>query len=334
MNTTTAPRNVPLVTLAPDTSAMATSLNLMNDSLFKADVLFASTRYLPHLYEKFKRLNTVVITEQQQLAEHCARVVINVESNIPLLRACNLQLNSNKDPEENAELQAERSHLLKASLSLVSAEGHQLNKALSLMTANHDRQQTQKFQQSLSNDAVGATANNAVMAAELVRLTEERRVLSGAIAAIESKGLAGIAKDTVITAQSVMALGMQPPEMALITLALEHMKATIEQGAEGINLIAMFKRRDGLRLRFDTLTATLTEAEKSRLELLQRIELIGHFHAMDEQCAVYAEHYRKIVKTLENFTALNDAPASDDQQRSTRLIDSGLQLVAYLTLIR
>ncbi|MCF5030718.1 chemotaxis protein, partial [Pseudomonas syringae] len=48
---------------APDRAAMTRSLQLMRNSLVKADLLFAKTQYLPNLYEKLTRLNILAVTE-------------------------------------------------------------------------------------------------------------------------------------------------------------------------------------------------------------------------------------------------------------------------------
>ncbi|POY78797.1 hypothetical protein BKM09_007785 [Pseudomonas amygdali pv. morsprunorum] len=97
------------------------------------------------------------------------------------------------------------------------------------MAQGIDRQQIAEFGQSLQGDMANAGTRLDVLHTTLARLNEERQVLSTAIDALESKGATSIAKDTLINADKVLSLGMQPPELAVIMLALEQMKATLDK---------------------------------------------------------------------------------------------------------
>ncbi|MBI6856042.1 alpha-xenorhabdolysin family binary toxin subunit B [Pseudomonas cichorii] len=324
----------PLNIQTPDLALMSTSLNIMNNNLVTADVLYSKTLYLNNLYERFKRINKTIMVERQRLGESSARLRIEIESRTVILREYEQELNAAKDQADISEIQEERAHILTSSITMIGTEANRLANVLSEMKEAFDRQQTLDFQKGLEKDVIQKTGRIEATTNQLATIQEERRVLSEAIDAIESKGFETIAKDTLLTAEKVIALGLQPPQIAVVTLAIEQMKATLEYGAEGLNFIALIKRRDSLRERIEKLFEELAQREQEKLALAQRIELIECFHTMDDQRSVYVEQYQKIVQTVESFVALNKALAADDEERSARFIRSGLQLTSYLQPIR
>ncbi|RMQ40105.1 hypothetical protein ALQ04_03633 [Pseudomonas cichorii] len=334
MTTTITPLDNSLNIKAPDVQVMSSNLGSMNSTLVTADVLYAKTLYLPNLYARFKRINNTMVIEHQRLGGACMRLMRDIESRIELLRKYDQELIETNDQTDVDDIQTERAYTLKNAMSMASAEALKLANALSAMKEAANRQQTLEFKKSLEQDVIRATAGLDETRTRLAGLQEERRVLSEAIDAIESKGFANIARDTLLTAEKIIALGLQPPQIAVITLAIEQMKATLEQGAEGINFIGLLKRRDSLRERIDKLFEQLSQREKEKQALAQRIELIECFHAMDDQRTLYVEQYQKVAQAVDSFIAINQAVAADDKQRSARFVSAGLQMVSYLQPIR
>ncbi|MBX8492377.1 alpha-xenorhabdolysin family binary toxin subunit B [Pseudomonas lijiangensis] len=334
MNNTISAIDTPLNIKTPDLQAMSNSQNALSSKLVTADILYSKTAYLPNIYQRFKRINNAVIIERQRLGGACMKLRIDIESRIAQLRKYDQELAETKDQDDLNDIQEERVYTLKNATATASAEAVKLANALNEMKEAFSRQQTQEFQTSLEQDVLKATTGINETNTLLASLQEERRVLTEAIDAIESKGFASIAKDTLLTAEKVIALGVQPPQIAVITLAIEQMKATLEYGAEGINFIAMTKRRDSMRERIDKLFEKVNQKEKEKLALTQRIELIACFHAMDDQRTLYVEQYQKIAQTLDSFLAINQAVALDEKEFSRRFINTGLQLASYLQPIR
>ncbi|MCV4342687.1 alpha-xenorhabdolysin family binary toxin subunit B [Pseudomonas capsici] len=318
----------------PDLPVMSSSLENMRKNLVRADVLYAKTLYLPNLYTRVQRLTGAMFVEQQRLGESCMRLKIDIESRIKRLRNYDRELGSITDQDEIKDIQDERKSALSDAATTADNELTRQVHALIDLKESVNRQQTEEFQESLEQDVVKATARIEDSNARIAVIQEERRVLTEAIDAIESKGFANIAKDTLLTGEKILALGMQPPQIAVITLAIEQMKATLEYGGEGINFIALLKRRDALRERMDKLYEQLAQTEKGKLALTQRIELITCFHAMDDHRNLYVEQYQKVSQTIESFIALNQTVAPDDKERSARFISSGLQMISYLQPIR
>ncbi|MCV4285318.1 alpha-xenorhabdolysin family binary toxin subunit B [Pseudomonas capsici] len=334
MNNNITPLTPDLNVQTPDLSIMSTSLSTLNNHMVTASVLYSKTLYLSHLYERFKRLNQLIVVERQRLGESCARLRIDIESRTVTLREYDQELSDTKKTDDIREIQKERAQTLMNAINLASTEADRLANALSEMKETINRSQTLEFQKNLERDLTQNSSGIDGTHTRLAALKEERRVLSDAIDAIESKGFASIARDTLLTAEKVIALGLQPPQIAVVSLAIEQMKATLEYGAEGISFIALIKRRDSLRERIERQFEQLAQREKEKLALVQRIELIGCLHTVDDQRAIYTEQYQKIVQTIESFVAINKAIASDDKERSTRFISSGLQLTSYLQVIR
>ncbi|MBX8496044.1 alpha-xenorhabdolysin family binary toxin subunit B [Pseudomonas cichorii] len=334
MTTSISAIDTPLNIKTPDLLAMSASQNALSSKLVIADVLYSKTAYLPNIYQRFKRINNAVIVERQRLGGACMKLKIDIESRIAQLRKYDQELAETKDQDDLNDIQAERAYTLKNAMTVASTEAVKQANALNEMKEASGRQQTQEFQTSLEQDVLKATTGINDTNTLLASLQEERRVLTEAIDAIESKGFASIAKDTLLTAEKVIALGVQPPQIAVITLAIEQMKATLEYGAEGINFISMIKRRDSMRERIDKLFEKVTQKEKDKQALTQRIELITCFHAMDDQRTLYVEQYQKIAQTIDSFLAINQAAALDEKELSRRFINTGLQLASYLQPIR
>jgi predicted nucleic acid-binding Zn-ribbon protein len=334
MNTQVTSLDTPLAVQIPDVVSMSNNQGAMMRSLSTAEVLFSKTRYLPNLHDRYKRLNGIVSTERQRLRGACAKMAIDIEFSIGKLREYDQESRETTEQDHLDELQAARQRTLSGNLTALNGEAIKLQDTLRKLNQSIDRNATEDFRKSLQQDIASVTVRLDAAKTQLTSLTEARRVASEAIAALESKGFAEIAKDTLLTAEKVIALGLQPPQIAVITLAVEQLKETLEFATASINYLGLVKQRDSLRGRIDALNEQLLPLEKEKLDLSQRLELIACFHAMDDQRSAYAQQYQKIVQTVDSFVALNTSATTEDQQATRRFISSGLQMVSYLQLIR
>ncbi|MEB0094562.1 alpha-xenorhabdolysin family binary toxin subunit B, partial [Pseudomonas sp. CCI4.2] len=69
---------------------------------------------------------------------------------------------------------------------------------------------------------------------DILQLTEardvfsaQRKVFTNALATLEAVGLMSFGEDAILTAEKIAGMGMQPPIMALVQMALDQMKKTL-----------------------------------------------------------------------------------------------------------
>lgn len=334
MTNTITPIDVPFNVYPVDLTIMKSSLEAMGIEQVKADDLYSKTSYLPALYAKFDTLTAALKREKQRLREYSARMCINIQSAVEELRTCTRELGEDSIPDDLANAGVICTRLQTNALKTTRAEVIKLQQALTVMSVDLNRTQTQAFQATLEQDIAKVGVLITDTKAQLEKLDAERQVLTDAIDALESPGLAGIAKDTALTAQKLLELGVLPPQIEIIKLAIDQMTATVETAVAGFNFLALIEQRNVLRTRINTLREGMAAKGREVLELSQRVELIGCFHALEGHRAIYVEQYSAVEKTVAGFIALNGAVATDDSQRDQRFISSGLRLVDYLQPLR
>ena len=330
MNSNITPIDTTLNAKPVDISVMRHSLDAMRNEQVKADVAYMKTAYLPDTYEKFKRLNLTLGLEHQRLGEYSTRLIIDISATIDELRVWNAKLNTPGNPDELEDAKLSLTRIFAKMLKTASAEARKLHSGRDAIGEIFDGRQAQDFLTSLEVDIARLAVSRSEQDAQLVILDGKRTVLSEAIDALESTGFATVAKETLLTGEKILALGLQPPQIALITLAIEQLKATVDGAVVGFNFLSLVKQRDTLRIRINKLNQEKVETGREQLSLTQRTQLIGHFNSMREFRSNYLQQYKNVLQTVENFISCNQLPGADEGERSRRFVSSGLQLIGYL----
>jgi uncharacterized protein with beta-barrel porin domain len=332
-NKMTTPNNV--VTLGahanfavPDMQQMTGAVRAIGDLCANADVLFLKVSYLPNLHSKFKRLTGDVYDSSSQARESSQKLVHQLMAALKTVRA-----NEAAPAPLTDERTAESIEMIVDTLDIVKLEGEKLEARLSAISWPLERKSTDSFIVGLMDDITRITQNIDKTTATVDTLNEQRKVLTEGIDALETKDIAAFGKDSILTAEKVLALGMAPPQVEVIKLALEQMKKLVEVAGQGITFFNLVKERDALVNRINRTrdTGVLKTNEKRLYE--QRIEFINALYSIDDQRVLYVDEARKINQSTQRFIDTQSAHFASTEERVAAFIEDAVAFSNYLNMI-
>jgi hypothetical protein len=251
------------------------------------------------------------------------------------LRALGNEYTECNDPEEQKDILEEIQTTISRTISsTVFDEAKKLKISLSDMNGGFDRSATTEYQAGFKLDLERLAPELEKINAQREVLSDERKVLTDAIGALEISGIAEAAKDAILTAEKLAELGLQPPQMALVQLALDQLKKQIDNAKATFNYLSLVAARDSLRKNIDALAAKITETKKKTYDIAERTKLIEAIHIIDDNRVMLAGEFKHVVMSVELFLTLHDMPADDDDAFILRLINYSIQLSDYLGKIR
>ncbi|WP_443691844.1 alpha-xenorhabdolysin family binary toxin subunit B [Pseudomonas sp.] len=313
---------------APDMQQLTGAVRAIRDLSANTDVQFLKVSYLPNLHDKFKRLTGDVYDSNSQVRESSQKLMHQLMAALKTVR-----LNETAPAPLTDERTAESIEMISDTLDVVKLEGGKLEARLSAVSWPLDRQSTDSFIAGLTDDITRITQDIDQATTTVDRLNEQRKVLTAGIDALETKDITAFGKDSILTAEKVLALGVTPPEVELIKLALEQMKKLVEEIGKGITFFPLVKERDALVSKINRTrdTDALKNNEKRLME--QRIEFINTLYSIDDQRVLYVNEARKINLSTQRFIDTQSAHSASTEERVAVFIEGAVAFSDYLNVI-
>jgi len=318
---------------APNLDIMTSSINAMLQASASADVAYNKTAYLPDLYAKTCKWFGDATLSRAALGKACRAISINFELSIIQFGLWNDQLAESTDPTDLEDVYAELKKTHASALGVTNTEAKNLAAALNNIDQPFDSVQTKLYLVGLDKDTAQFVADIDKLKKDQGVLTDQRKVMTDAIEALESTGLIDTAQDVLLTAEKIAGMGLKPPEVALIELALEQMKKTLENAKAALNYLSLIAARDKIREQIEAKASALASLEKSNSLVTQRVVLINAIHELDEQQKILTTEFKKVVTSVSVFLALNKDDLKDEKDGTVEFVSNASKLMDYLTPI-
>lgn len=331
--TTTTDNNESMNLDAPDLKVMDDSIKAMHQASASADVAFNTTKYLPDLYAITVKWVGNATSSRAALGKTCRAIGIRLELSIRELKMFNAQLAEISEPEELEDMYDEVKKSHAGALDAINTEAKALALALSNINQTFDSSQTKLFLQALGKDADKVVADIENLESAKAKLDEQRAVLTAGIDALESKGIIDTAQDVILTTEKVAAMGLQPPEAALIELALEQMKKTLENAKAAMNFLSLISARDVVVDHINVKSAAIASLKLEKSLIAQRVTFINAAHELDAQQRIFATEVKKVITSINSFLALNKYDLKNVEDDTVQFINDASALTNYLKLI-
>ncbi|MEB0040380.1 MULTISPECIES: alpha-xenorhabdolysin family binary toxin subunit B [unclassified Pseudomonas] len=318
----------------PQLEVMNGSTEQMRDARAIAEVAALNTNYLPSLLAKSRGWCEVVIGSRSTLENSCQAIAIELDLAVSRVRSYQEELAQMDDEEDQEDAVSGGNARLARAIKATGEEASKLESALSNMSDHFDPAKTKAYWLEFAS-------GNEQLIADIQQLTEardvfsaQRKVITNAMATLEAVGLMSIGEDAILTAEKIAGMGMQPPKMALVQMALDQMKKTLADAQAAFSYLSMVAERDGLRKKIDAKSDAITVLEKSNLLVIERMKFLTAVHTMDEQRKLYRAEFKKVVSSVNLFLTINAAATMEDADASLQFINNASQLVSYLSAIR
>ncbi|MEA9996989.1 alpha-xenorhabdolysin family binary toxin subunit B [Pseudomonas sp. 10B1] len=319
--------------IEPNVNVMSSSLAEMQNNMAVAQVAFNKVSYLPNLISTFSTWVDAALTGRQILKESSQRMAVEFHLTVPKLRQLNDEYRQCDDPDEQVDILDEVNKSLTNTVDKTLEEAKKLNKCLANISGSFDPSATTSYLDGFETQSQSLKAEIEHLKAQESDWSQQRTVLTEAIAVIELQGVATGAQEAILTTEKIAELGVQPPEMALIQLAVDQLKKSIDNAKATFSFLDLVAERDRLRTRIDTCSSHIASRDAEIGRIVERIKLIKAIHIINEHRNIFATEFDKIVNSVYLFLELNNVPEQHDDVRSLTLINYAIQLEKYLNPI-
>jgi hypothetical protein len=303
--------------LTPDMNVINVSLDAMLAQSASAQLAFEATGYLPTVYEKASPLRTSIVTVHLKVDEQLYTLGTLTDTALRKLNECRAEITEDMVEEERSlNLYAREQTIITFKKGFSTAAKALQDQYKTISGVTFDPALTTTYKEKLLDELPSLNAQITAIDKNLRTLDDSRTIINDAMALLEKKNVADVARDTLLTVESLSALGLAAPEVELIKLAMEHMRKTLEHISEAINYQTMYDERAKL---IDTIQREKSKKEARVAEVntvTHKTILLTSIHELFASFFCARAEYAKIdqsVNAFVNYLALSDEADFEDQ---------------------
>lgn len=303
-----------------------------SDATIEVKRLFIQTQYLPALHSRVSALDKAMRNADFKLRETAQSLDTVLGIQVGTLRE--LQNEFQGAPESDKEEIIEDIVLrVQTIMDTVGKKELTLHNLIPAMASPIDRAATGKYITQLEADQARLPAEVLEIKERQEALEAKRKALTDAMALIEAKGFTELAKDTALTAQELVKMGMTPPQLIAVEAAIGLAQQVLERAESLINYLGMVEARNTLRKQIDDLiNSTYAKTSELRLVTLKK-ELIRECHNFDDQRAQYIAEFAKCVTAKRAFLTTHANVKGGDQDAVAQFSVDALSLAKHLKVM-
>ncbi len=288
----------------PNVAQMANTVKQMSDQRAKADALFQLTHYLPSLNDKFARLHTSLIDTDRSVRDAAQKMAHQLSASLnDITNFQNDLLEEGLDEEDKSYFVKEIVKSVTQVLNVVQAEDSALTQQLVDISEKLNRQQTEELIAEQISLIETCKVDIEQSDTQLKSLREQRKVMNDGIDALKSKGFADKGNEIIGDVEKLVALGMTPPQLAIVQLAIEQAKKLLVETEQAISFFAMVKALGNLVDVIEATTKKHTDKQNDMTTATRRIEFINTLYAMDTLRTDYVSEASKVTQVTGFFLA-------------------------------
>ncbi|QKF51390.1 alpha-xenorhabdolysin family binary toxin subunit B [Pseudomonas graminis] len=303
-----------------------------SDATIEVKRLFIQTQYLPSLHSRVSELDQAMGNADASLRETAQSLDTVLGIQVGTLRELQKEFQSARESDRE-EIIEDIVLRIQSILDTVGKGELTLQDLIPAMASPIDRAATGNYITQLEADQARLPAEVLEIKERQDALEAKRKALTDAMALIEAKGFTELAKDTALTAQELVKVGMTPPQLIAVEAAIALAQQILERAESLINYLNMVEARNTLRKQIDDLiNSTYAKTSELRLVTLKK-ELITESYSFDDQRAQYIAEFGKCVTAMRSFlTTRNDVDGGDQDAVAQFSVDA-LSLAKYLKVM-
>ncbi|MDI3270894.1 alpha-xenorhabdolysin family binary toxin subunit A [Pseudomonas sp. MDT1-16] len=316
---------------ALDLDTLRISHSQMSEHRTQAHVWRVKLNYLPDLFDRFNRLVQGVGQGAMELQTAALESSNELEVSLRRLGGLEKELAGENDEQVIDEIKGERQQLLNHVAEAIAPQGSRLSKSLKEISDAFDMRLTLAYITDFEHDEEQAKAELVVLKEKTVALKDERKSVIDAIEILEKKGIEELGKNITLTIDKVVALGLTPPQVAVVMLAIDQLKKTIGDIGEGIRFLDMVRESDKLQVKIAMLDKEIGLQDGAVSASAGKIKYLQAIHSIEEQRKDYVASYSPAISAFERYLAATDKDAfTDDDVRSATFKAQAKLFIAFL----
>ena len=283
---------------------------------------FLQTEYLPSVDTKVSVLNRAIHEAVFKLSESVNSLFHKIAISTNTLRAYQAELRD-APSSDTAEILEDISTQAVDTVRIIREANAELKSALTPMTGAVDRRATAGYLAQLEVEQQHLPIEIQEIQERKATLDAKRKLLTDAMALLETKGIAEIGKDTILNAQQMANLGMASPEVAVVDTAIKLAQEALERLESMINYIGLSEARDEIRKQVEALVTSERGKDASLRIINTKHALIAAAHDFDDQRQRYVAEFGKFIVAGQSFLdAYRSINAQDEQIVSQLAVDA------------
>jgi hypothetical protein len=303
--------------LTPDMNVINVSLEAMLAQSASAQLAFQATGYLRPVYEKASPLRTSIVTVHLNVDEQLYTLETLTDKALRNLNQCRAEITEDMGEEKRSlNLYAREQTIKTFKIGFSTAVNALQDQYKTISGVTFDPALTTTYKEKLLDELPSLNAEITAIDEKLETLENSKKFINDAMAVLEKTNFADTAKETLLTIENISALGLAAPEVALIRLAMEHMRNTLEHIGEAINYQTMYDERAKL---IDTIQREKSKKGACVAEVntvTHKTTLVTSIHELFASFFCARAEYAKIdqsVNAFVNYLALSDEADFEDQ---------------------
>ncbi|UZE12861.1 alpha-xenorhabdolysin family binary toxin subunit A [Pseudomonas sp. B21-053] len=336
-NYSLAPRAMKMVSLfSPaypplNLSALKSTHEQMRDARTQAHVWQVKLGYLPDLFDRFNRMVISVGQGANQLQSSALESGFELENTLRRLARNEKELRSETDRDVIEEIRAERQHLLNSATRAITEQTAQVRRCFNNINDPFDRRLTQAYILDFEREERLAKAEIVALQAKLAALGQERKVIVDAVQTLEQNGIEALGKDIEMTLGKVTELGLAPPEIKLVMMAIDQLKKTLIDAGNTIRFVDMLRESDKLQRKIETLANEIDREHAITQASIGKVTYLRAIHSTENLRQEYAVEYGAAVSAFEKFLAATAASKfADDDALSAAFKEQAALFITFL----
>ncbi|RVD76934.1 alpha-xenorhabdolysin family binary toxin subunit A [Pseudomonas koreensis] len=280
-----------------------------------AQMLFEQFDYMPGTVGTMNNLALAVNKATYDLRSQAQATGIYLERAEKKLRSYQAEL---EYPEDADEVREDMEVELKNIFNKVSVQTEDLKAVHKSISAHYDRSASAEWVVTLKAERATTVELKVTFDEKLAGLAVEMKSVSEGIDLIAKAGIEKIGEQVQLSLENIKALGLAPPQVQVVLLAIDTLKKMISGIGEAISFLNMLAAYNRLNDKAGDLRTQINKYIKDIARIDGRIELVETLDQLDDARAKYAGEFSILIDDFTQF-------ASDFRQNTSLPVETRAQ---------
>ncbi|CAI8704431.1 alpha-xenorhabdolysin family binary toxin subunit A [Pseudomonas serboccidentalis] len=280
-----------------------------------AQMLFEQFDYMPGTVGTMNNLALAVNKATYDLRSQAQATGIYLERAEKKLRSYQAEL---EYPEDADEVREDMEVELKNIFNKVSVQTEDLKAVHKSIGAHYDRSASAEWVVTLKAERATTVELKVTFDEKLAGLAVEMKSVSEGIDLIAKAGIEKIGEQVQLSLENIKALGLAPPQVQVVLLAIDTLKKMISGIGEAISFLNMLAAYNRLNDKAGDLRTQINKYIKDIARIDGRIELVETLDQLDDGRAKYAGEFSILIDDFTQF-------ASDFRQNTSLPVETRAQ---------
>lgn len=304
----------------------------MQKSNTTAQMLFEQFNYMPGIVRNMNDLSIAVQRATFDMRSQARTDIIHLERARDKLKGYQAEL---AYPEDVEEVREDMENELKSTSNKISERYEDLKVIRSSLSTAYDRATSQQWIATLQQDRDVTEALKVKSDEKLTDLEKQMKSASEGIDLIAKAGVEKIGQEAQLTLDNLKALGLAPPQVQIVMLAIDTLKKIISGIGEAISFLNMLDAYNKLRDKAADLRVQLKKYKSDIARTDGKIQLVNALDQMDEGRWGYVNEYSNLVNGFDSFRQdFRQDKSQPVEERADAAIARITEVVRYLKSVQ